>query len=67
MWTLLTEFLGWLDGKKTYVVCFAYLLAVFCVKVLGIPVPGFTVGDDWANQVLIILGLAATRNAIAKK
>ncbi len=67
MWTLLTEFWGWLDGKKTYVVCFVYLLAVFCVKVLGVQVPGFTVGDDWANQVLIILGFAAARSALPKK
>lgn len=54
------------DGYKTYIVIGVYLAAVFVTKVMGLEIPGFAVGDNWLNDVMIALGLGGFRSALNK-
>lgn len=55
-----------LQGYKTYLVA-AVLLAVVAVEqLLGLDVPGVSLGDDWLVVLLNALGLGALRAGIGK-
>lgn len=54
------------DGYKTYIVIGVYLAAVFVTKGLGLQIPGFSVGDNWVNDVMIALGFGGFRSALNK-
>jgi hypothetical protein len=55
-----------LQGYRTYIVAASLLLIVIVEKVLGIDIPGATVGDDWLFVILNALGLGTLRAGIAK-
>ena len=55
-----------LSGKKTYLVVALFVLCVVVERFLGVDVPGFTVGDNWLELVLGMLGLGTLRAGLAK-
>lgn len=55
-----------LAGKKTYLIVGAFVLCLILEKGFGLDVPFFAVGDDWLNQLAVMLGFGAVRSGIAK-
>lgn len=62
----LTAIRAALQGKKTYIVAAAFVVAVVAEKGLGIDVPGVTVGDDWLLILMNALGLGTLRAGLPK-
>ncbi len=55
-----------LQGYKFYAVSAIVVAIGVAEGVLGLDVPGVTVGADWMGWVITGLGMAAGRSAIAK-
>ncbi|RMF06618.1 MAG: hypothetical protein D6773_04230 [Alphaproteobacteria bacterium] len=55
-----------LPGYKTYIVSILVVLIGIAEGVLGLDIPGVTVGDDWLQYILMGTGLGSLRAAVAK-
>lgn len=55
-----------LDGYKTYIVMWVWILACVVEKVFGFDIPNFDPGPDWMNTVLVTFGVGAARSAVKK-
>jgi hypothetical protein len=53
-----------LQGKKTFLIVGLFLACVVAEKFLGVDVPYFAIGDDWLNQVAVMLGFGTVRAGI---
>lgn len=56
-----------LQGKKTYAIVAVFVLIVVLEKFVGIDLPYVEIGDDWFNEVMVMLGLGTARAAIARQ
>ena len=52
------------SGYKTYAVAFAVVVLGITEGLMGLDVPGVTVGDDWLAWTLTGLGLGSIRDAL---
>jgi hypothetical protein len=55
-----------MTGYKTYTIAFL-MAAASVASAFGLDVPGFPYDPLWGIHLLMALGLATTRNAIANK
>jgi hypothetical protein len=53
-----------LKGRKTYIVVAMMLLCVVVETVLGVDVPGVTIGANWLQDILAAAGLGTLRAAV---
>ena len=55
-----------LEGYKTYIAAGLLALIGLTEGLLGIDVPGVTLGDNWLMTLLSAIGLGSLRSAIGK-
>lgn len=55
-----------LQGKKTYTIVGVFILIVALERFAGIDLPFIDIGDDWVDQLLIMLGIGTTRAAVGR-
>ncbi|XAI95363.1 hypothetical protein [Nostoc phage Nsp-JY18] len=55
-----------LQGKKTYTIVGLFVVIVALERFVGIDLPYIEIGDDWVEQLMIMLGIGTTRAAVAR-
>ncbi|RMF06602.1 MAG: hypothetical protein D6773_04245 [Alphaproteobacteria bacterium] len=55
-----------LSGYRTYIVSTLVVLIGIAEGLLGLDIPGVTVGDNWLNYILVGTGFSSLRAAVNK-